>query len=170
MSRNRSPEENGDDGKKIISFELNGKQVSLAVPIDALLIDVLRYRLGATGTKKGCGIGQCGTCTVLLNGNPIYSCLTLAVTVDGSRITTIEGLTHEDGTLNPIQEAFIETGAIQCGFCTPGMILMVKALLDENPQATREDVITAISGNLCRCTGYAKIIDAALVAAQKILG
>ena len=168
--RTRIPEENPDDGEKVITFELNGKPVSLSVPLDALLVDVLRYRLGLTGTKKGCGIGQCGTCTVLLDGHPIYSCLTLAVTVDGCKVRTIEGLARQDGTLNPIQEAFIETGAIQCGFCTPGMILMVKALLDENPHATRDDVITAISGNLCRCTGYAKIIEAAMAAAQKIQG
>ncbi len=175
MSGKRMPEinpsaENPEDGEKVITFELNGKAVSLSVPVDALLVDVLRYRLGATGTKKGCGIGQCGTCTVLLDGHPIYSCMTLAVTVDGCKVTTIEGLTRQDGTLNPIQEAFIEAGAIQCGFCTPGMILTVKALLDENPHATREDVVAAISGNLCRCTGYAKIIEAAMVVSQKIQG
>jgi aerobic carbon-monoxide dehydrogenase small subunit len=170
MSGKRLSEENRNDGEKRIAFELNGKPVSLSVPIDALLVDVLRYRLGLTGTKRGCGIGQCGTCTVLLNGHPIYSCLTLAVTVDSCKVTTIEGLTREDGTLNPIQEAFVETGAIQCGFCTPGMILTVKALLDENPHATRDDVVTAISGNLCRCTGYAKIIEAAMAATQKIQG
>jgi carbon-monoxide dehydrogenase small subunit len=163
------PKESRDDAERVIAFELNGKPVSLSVPVDSLLLDVLRNRLGLTGTKKGCGIGHCGTCTVLLNGNPIYSCLTLAATVDGCKITTIEGLTHQDGSLNPVQQAFVETGAIQCGFCTPGMILTVQALLDENPHATREDVITAISGNLCRCTGYAKIIEAAIMAAtQKI--
>ena len=159
-----------DDIEKMIAFELNGEPVSLSVPVDALLVDILRDLLGLTGTKKGCGIGHCGSCTVLLNGQPVYSCLTLAVTVDGCRVLTIEGLKGKDETLNPIQEAFIEAGAIQCGFCTPGMILVVKALLDENPNATRDEVITAISGNLCRCTGYAKIIDAAMAAAQMVQG
>jgi carbon-monoxide dehydrogenase small subunit len=160
--------EDRDEAERSIAFELNGRPVSLSVSVDSLLLDVLRNRLGLTGTKKGCGIGHCGTCTVLLNGNPIYSCLTLAATVDGCKITTIEGLTHADGSLNPVQQAFVETGAIQCGFCTPGMILTVQSLLNENPHATRDDVIAAISGNLCRCSGYAKIIEAAMAAAQKI--
>lgn len=152
-----------------ISFEVNGRQVSLSVSPGELLVDVLRDRLGLTGTKQGCGIGECGACTVLLDGKPVCSCLTLAVTVDGRRVLTIEGLA-ENGELHPIQEAFVEAGAIQCGFCTPGMVLAVKALLDENPDPTREDVVRAISGNLCRCTGYAKIIEAALLAAQKMRG
>jgi carbon-monoxide dehydrogenase small subunit len=157
----------GDFEKRII-FELNGKEVSLLVPADALLLDVLRERFGLTGTKQGCGIGQCGACTVLMNRKPICSCLTLAVAVDGCQVVTIEGLIGKGGGLHPVQEAFVEMGAVQCGFCTPGMIMVVKALLDENPEVTRKDVITAISGNLCRCTGYTKIIEAALAAAQRV--
>ena len=156
------------DFEKKIVFELNGKEVSLVVPTDALLLDVLRERFGLTGTKQGCGIGQCGACTVLMNRKPICSCMTLAVAVDGCQVVTIEGLIGRGGKLHPVQEAFVEMGAIQCGFCTPGMIMVVKALLDEKPEITRKDVITAISGNLCRCTGYAKIIEAALTAAQTL--
>jgi carbon-monoxide dehydrogenase small subunit len=158
----------GGDFEKTIVFELNHKEVSLSVPTDALLLDVLRERFGLTGTKEGCGIGQCGACTVLVNRKPVCSCMTLAVAVDGCQVVTIEGLTGKEERLHPIQEAFVEVGAVQCGFCTPGMIMVVKALLDEKPEITRKDVITAISGNLCRCTGYAKIIEAALVAAQRL--
>jgi carbon-monoxide dehydrogenase small subunit len=154
------------ESERMIAFDLNGKSVSVSVVPDALLVDVLRDQLGLTGTKKGCGIGECGVCTVLLNGKAIYSCLTLAVTVDGGKVMTIEGLTAKEGQLDLLQEAFVEEGAVQCGYCTPGMILSVKALLDENPNPTREDVITAISGNLCRCTGYVKIINAGLRAAE----
>jgi carbon-monoxide dehydrogenase small subunit len=154
--------------EKTIVFELNGRKVSLLVSTDALLLDVLRERLGLTGTKQGCGIGQCGACTVLVNRKPVCSCMTLAVAVDGCQVLTIEGLIGKDGELHRIQEAFVEAGAVQCGFCTPGMILIVKTLLDEKSEITREDVITAISGNLCRCTGYAKIIEAALAAAQRM--
>lgn len=166
----KTEEKSDPDIERTVTFELNGKPVSVSVATDALLVDVLREKFNLTGTKKGCGTGECGVCTVLLNGKPVYSCLTLAMTVDGCRIMTIEGLAEGDGRLNPIQQAFVDEGAIQCGYCTPGMILSVKALLDENPNATREDVITAISGNLCRCTGYAKIINAALTAAEKIGG
>lgn len=158
----------GGDFEKTIVFELNSKEVSLLVPADALLLDVLRERFGLTGTKQGCGIGQCGACTVLMNRKPICSCLTLAVAVDGCQVVTIEGLIGKGGGLHPVQEAFVEMGAVQCGFCTPGMIMVVKALLDENPEVTRKDVITAISGNLCRCTGYTKIIEAALAAARRV--
>jgi len=158
----------GGDFEKTIVFELNHKEVSLSVSTDALLLDVLRERFGLTGTKEGCGIGQCGACTVLVNRKPVCSCMTLAVAVDGCQVVTIEGLIGKEGRLHPIQEAFVEVGAVQCGFCTPGMIMVVKALLDEKPEITRKDVITAISGNLCRCTGYAKIIEAALVAAQRL--
>jgi aerobic carbon-monoxide dehydrogenase small subunit len=152
--------------EKTIVFELNGKPISLSVSVDALLADVLRDHLGLTGTKKGCEIGQCGACTVLLNGKPVASCLTLAVKVEGCKVLTIEGLAEKDGDLHPIQKAFIDEGAIQCGFCTPGMILAVKALLDEIPNPTREEIVQAISGNLCRCTGYTKIIEAAITASQ----
>jgi len=151
-----------------LKFELNGTRVSLSILPDELLLDTLRDRLGLTGTKQGCEIGECGACTVLLDGKPVCSCLMLAASVNGRRVLTIEGLKGPDGKLHPVQEAFVESGAIQCGFCTPGMILSVKALVDENPDPTREDVVTAIAGNLCRCTGYTKIIDAALMAARKM--
>ena len=153
---------------KPLKFELNGNPVSLFVLPDELLLNALRDRLGLTGTKQGCEIGECGACTVLLDGKPVCSCLILAASVNGRRVLTIEGLKGADGKLHPVQEAFIESGAIQCGFCTPGMILSVKALVDGNPNPTREDVVTAIAGNLCRCTGYTKIIDAAFMAAQKM--
>jgi len=130
-------------------------------------VEVLRNNLELTGTKQGCGEGACGTCTVLLNGKPVRSCLTLAVEAQGKEIVTIEGLA-ERGALHPVQKAFIEYGAIQCGFCTPGMILTAKAFLDESPHPTEEEVRRAISGVVCRCTGYAKIVEAILAAAGEI--
>ena len=125
------------------------------------LLDALRYDLGLTGTKEGCGDGNCGSCTVLLNGQAVNSCLVFAIEVDGQEITTIEGL-YQRGNLHPLQQAFIDEGAVQCGFCTPGMILTAKALLDSNPHPTEAQVRLAIAGNLCRCTGYDKIVRAIL--------
>ena len=168
MEHQSSLEHRATGEEKSLKFELNGAWVSLSVPPDELLLNTLRDRLGLTGTKQGCEIGECGACTVLLDGKPVCSCLLLAASVNGRRVLTIEGLRGADGKLHPVQEAFVDSGAIQCGFCTPGMILSVKALIDENPNPTREDVVTWIAGNLCRCTGYAKIIDAALLAAQKM--
>jgi carbon-monoxide dehydrogenase small subunit len=129
------------------------------------LIEVLRDQLGLTGTKHGCGIGLCGACTVLVEGKPILACLTLAITVREKNILTVEGLA-KGGKLHPIQKAFVDYGAVQCGFCTPGMVLSAKALLDKNPSPTKEEVKVALSGNLCRCTGYAKIINAVLAASE----
>jgi aerobic-type carbon monoxide dehydrogenase small subunit (CoxS/CutS family) len=145
--------------KQTIQFSINGIQTTATVDPDKLLVDFLREDLGLKGTKKGCGIGECGACTVILDGRTVNSCMVLAVTVDGSSVTTIEGVS-KDGQLHPLQQSFIEHGAVQCGFCTPGMILSAKALLDKNPHPTVQEIKTAISGNLCRCTGYTKIIKA----------
>jgi len=150
--------------KKIITLTVNGEPVERAVEQNRTLLSFLREDLGLTGAKHGCGLGDCGACTVILDGKPVNSCLVLAVQADGREVLTIEGLA-ENGRLHPIQEAFVDTGAIQCGFCTPGMILSAKALLDENPKPTELEIRTAISGNLCRCTGYQKIVEAILAAA-----
>ena len=144
---------------KTIDFILNGKQVSREVPNHRLLLDLLRDEIGATGTKEGCGTGDCGACTVLLDGKPVNSCLVLSGELDGADIVTIEGL-KIGPELHPIQKAFLQDGGAQCGYCTPGMLMMSKALLDENLNPTEEDIRFALSGNLCRCTGYAKIIQA----------
>jgi carbon-monoxide dehydrogenase small subunit len=149
-----------------ITLTVNGRRYKLGLDPLRTLVEVLREDLGFTGVKVGCGKGECGACTILLNGKPVNSCLILAVEADGSSILTIEGLS-KDGTLHPLQEAFVKYGAAQCGYCTPGMILSAKALLDENPNPSELDVREAISGNLCRCTGYAKIVKAILEAARK---
>jgi len=148
-----------------IVIEANGVPCRLRVKTSALLLDVLREGLGLKGTKRGCDQGQCGACTVLLDGRPVLSCILLAVQADGKKITTIEGMAGE-GKLHPLQDAFIAEGAAQCGFCTPGMILSAKALLDQNSNPADDEIRLAISGNLCRCTGYAKIIRAIKKAAQ----
>jgi carbon-monoxide dehydrogenase small subunit len=153
--------------KRIIQLTVNNEGYDLIVTPNQTLLEVLRDNLGLTGAKAGCGEGACGACTVLVDGQPTYSCLTLAVEVQDKAITTIEGLA-DDGKLHPIQQAFVDHAAIQCGFCSPGMILVTKALLDENPQPTQQEAREAISGNVCRCTGYAKIVEAMLVAAQRI--
>jgi aerobic carbon-monoxide dehydrogenase small subunit len=147
--------------KTIISLKVNGKEYEVAVEQNTLLVDLLRYDLELTGTKKGCGTGECGSCTVILNGKPVNSCLVLAMSANGADITTIEGVATDEG-LHPIQEAFVEHGAIQCGYCSPGMILSSKNLLDKNPKPTEAEVRKALSGNLCRCTGYQKIVEAVL--------
>jgi carbon-monoxide dehydrogenase small subunit len=154
--------------KQVANFIVNGTAHEVLIDPSTTLLELLRNQLGLTGTKQGCsGSGNCGACTVLVDGKPILSCLTLAATVREKNIVTIEGL-EEDARPHPIQVAFVEHGAIQCGFCTPGMVLSAKALLDENPNPSREDVKAALAGNLCRCTGYVKIIDAVLAAAQNI--
>ena len=152
--------------KHNVSFTVNGDSCEVLVEPRESLLDVLRNKLNLTGTKKGCDTGDCGACTVIMDGRPVNSCLVLAVEAEGKEILTIEGLAI--GTeLHPVQEAFIKYGAVQCGYCTPGMILSAKALLDENPSPTEEEIKRAISGNLCRCTGYVKIIDAIEAAAKK---
>lgn len=145
--------------KRIINFLLNGQKVEMAVEPNMPLVDLLREELGLTGTKKGCGHGDCGACAVLLNGKAVNSCIILAVEADGGEVETIEGLEDENG-LHPIQNAFVEKGAIQCGFCTSGMIISLKSLLDQNPKPDEHEIRRSISGNLCRCTGYQKIVEA----------
>ena len=151
--------------KKIISLTINDREYEVAVNPNRTLVDLLRYDLGLTGTKKGCDAGDCGTCTMLMDGKPVNSCLVLAVQANGRQIQTIEGVETEEG-LHPIQQAFVEKGAIQCGFCTPGMILSAKSLLDRNPNPDEAEIRTAISGNLCRCTGYQKIVEAIKTASE----
>ncbi|MGD2038773.1 MAG: (2Fe-2S)-binding protein [Desulfobacterales bacterium] len=146
--------------KERIQLRINGEPCEFWVEPNTLLINLLRNEMALTGTKYGCGTGQCGGCTVLVNGEPILSCLTLALAVDGAEILTIEGVAEPDGTLDPIQEAFLDTAAIQCGYCTPGMILMAKDLLNKNPAPSEDQIREHIKGNLCRCTGYHRIVKA----------
>jgi carbon-monoxide dehydrogenase small subunit len=146
--------------KKQITLKVNGVKREILVAPNELLLNVLRDQLGLTGAKYGCGIGECGSCTVLVDGEPVLSCLTLAIGLDGSEVLTVEGLAKPDGSLHPIQQSFLEHGAVQCGFCTPGMVLMGKSLLDENPKPSEEDVREYIRGNICRCTGYSQIVKA----------
>jgi carbon-monoxide dehydrogenase small subunit len=151
--------------KTLAKFNVNGEPYELIIEPNLLLIEVLRDELGLTGTKHSCGVGNCGACTVLVDGEPVLACLSLAMAVRDKEVTTIEGLS--DGPhLHPLQEAFIDRGAIQCGYCTPGMILTAKALLDRNPEPTERDVREALAGNICRCTGYVKIVEAVLAAAE----
>ncbi len=152
-----------------IVLKVNGKEHSIEVKPNEILLNVLRDKLHLIGVKYGCGIGECGACTVILNGRAILSCQTLAVSAAGREITTIEGLVPEGNKeLHPLQEAFIEEGAVQCGFCTPGMILSAKALVDKNPDPSNSAIKEAIRGNLCRCTGYINIIKAIKTGAEKI--
>ena len=154
--------------KKTIHFILNGHEVSVEVESHKMLLQILRDNLHLTGTKDGCGQGECGACTVLVDGMSIDSCLYPAFEVEGKSVTTIEGLVGEGNKLHPIQEAFVEKGGVQCGFCTPGMIMSAKALLDESPDPTDEEIRKGISGNLCRCTGYVQIIDSIRKAARSL--
>ena len=151
----------------MIEITINGKKRKVETATSTRLLDLIRDDLHLTGTKEGCGKGECGACTVIMNGELIASCLVLAPQADGAVITTIEGV-GDDKYMDPVQEAFIETGAVQCGFCTPGMILAAKKLLEENPHPTEEEIKRGISGNLCRCTGYQKIIDAIKLAVNRL--
>jgi carbon-monoxide dehydrogenase small subunit len=148
---------------------VNGKKVNVAVSPSETLAEFLRTRLGLAGTKEGCDTGDCGACTVILNGKAVNSCLVLAVETEGSHVTTIEGLSS-DGELHPLQQAFIDNGSVQCGFCTPGMIMGAKALLDENPNPSQEEIRLGLAGNLCRCTGYVSVIQAVTAAAKQLRG
>lgn len=153
------------DSSTPVALRVNGKTYEVSVKPNETLLDVLREKLGLTGTKKGCDLGDCGACTVLLDGKPVNSCLVLAVDAARGEVLTVEGLA-ENGELHPLQEAFIKYGAIQCGYCSPGMLMSLKALLDREPHPTRDQVMNAIAGNLCRCGGYHKIADAALAASR----
>jgi aerobic carbon-monoxide dehydrogenase small subunit len=155
--------------KTFVQLVVNGETVEAVVEPNRTLLQFLREDLGLTGTKHGCGVGDCGACTIILDGKPVNSCLVLAVQAQGREVLTIEGLA-DNGKLHPIQQAFVDKGAIQCGFCSPGMILAAKALLEDSPKPTELEIRTAMSGNLCRCTGYQKIVEAIQEAAVSLLG
>jgi carbon-monoxide dehydrogenase small subunit len=150
-----------------VAFEINNEKITLDVRPYETLLETLRERLSLTGAKEACGMGSCGACTVVMNGVPVRSCLVLTAEADGAAIVSIEGL-KENGKLHPLQQAFMEKGAVQCGFCTSGMIMTAKALLDRNKKPTKKEIIKTISSNICRCTGYKKIIEAVEDAARKI--
>lgn len=152
--------------KKSINITVNNKPYKLSVEPNQTLLEILRIQLGLTGTKVGCNMGDCGACTVIMDGKPVNSCLVLAVQANGRNILTIEGVETEQG-IHPLQQAFIDKGAIQCGFCTPGIILSAKSLLENNPEANEKEIREAISGNLCRCTGYQKIVEAIQSVSEK---
>jgi aerobic carbon-monoxide dehydrogenase small subunit len=153
--------------KREIDLQVNGESYSIVVDTRETLLDALRYRLGFMGPKEGCGNGNCGSCTVSLNGMVADSCLVFAVEADGAEVTTVEGVAI-GGKLHPVQQAFIENGGLQCGFCTPGFIMSAKALLERNPNPTEQEIRLALSGNLCRCTGYDKIVRAVTAASQAL--
>jgi carbon-monoxide dehydrogenase small subunit len=155
--------------KTTLSLRINGETRDVVVPVHKTLLEVLREDLGLTGTKHGCELGECGTCTVLVDGTPVLSCLTLPVEVQDQEVTTVEGLA-QGGRLHPLQTAFAELGAAQCGYCTPGMLLAAKALLDREASPTRESIEAHLAGNLCRCTGYLKILEAVQLAAARMGG
>ena len=154
--------------KLLIQLDINNQVYEVPVNPRDLLVDVIRKKVGFTGTKKGCGQGDCGACTVLIDGVPVLSCITLAIACQGKKISTIEGMADKQGNLHPIQQAFVDHGAVQCGFCTPGMILSAKALLDRNPLPSELEIKRSISGNICRCTGYKKIVEAISAAGKEI--
>lgn len=156
--------------KQSVTPIINGDAVELSVAPWRTLLDALRFEAGLTGTKKGCDVGDCGACTVIVDGAPLNSCLMLAVEADGCAIETVEGLQDASGALHVLQEQFLQRGAAQCGFCTPGLLMMAKALLDETPDPTEDEIRFALAGNICRCTGYTKIIEAVAAAAQQLRG
>jgi len=155
--------------KTRIRLRVNGEEREALAPVHHTLLEVLREEMGLTGTKHGCELGECGTCTVLVDGRPILSCLTLPIECEGHEVTTVEGLAR-GGVLHPLQQAFAELGAAQCGYCTPGFLLVAEALLEDNPRPTRQQIAEALAGNLCRCTGYLKIFEAVELAAARMRG
>ena len=155
---------------KSITFTVNGKEHNINVDIRKSLLEVLREELNYTGAKQGCGVGECGACTVIIDGVTADSCIYLAVWADGKSIKTIEGVSDRGGNLSDIQESYIDAGAVQCGFCTPGLILSTEVLLENNPEPSKDEIRRGLSGNLCRCTGYQKIIDAVEKTVEKRKG
>ena len=155
--------------KTLLRLRVNGEDHDVAAATHKTLLEVLREEMGLTGTKHGCELGECGTCTVLVDGQPVLSCLALPIELEGREVTTVEGMAA-GGRLHPLQQAFAELGAAQCGYCTPGILLTARALLGENPKPTRQEIRTALAGNLCRCTGYTKILDAVELAALRSNG
>ena len=169
MSRSKRSQNNSRPTKTLLRLRVNGESREVATEINKTLLEILREDMNLTGTKHGCELGECGTCVVLLDGKPVLSCLMLGIEAENSQVTTIEGMTR-DGKPHPLQSAFADLGAAQCGYCIPGILLTAKALLDENPQPTRDEIRQALSGNLCRCTGYTKILQAVELAAKEMSG
>ena len=155
--------------RTVVTLDVNGQRTPLLLPVHKTLLEVLREDMGLTGTKHGCELGECGTCTVLVDGKPELSCLVLPVQVEGRAITTVEGMAS-GSELHPLQQAFAELGAAQCGYCTPGILLAARSLLEANASPTREEIRQALAGNLCRCTGYVKIVEAVELAAERMHG
>ncbi len=153
--------------RQVLALDVNGERTELLLPVHKTLLEVLREDMQLTGTKHGCELGECGTCTVLIDGKPELSCLLLPIQIEGRAITTVEGLAS-GSTLHPLQQAFAELGAAQCGYCTPGILLASKSLLESNPKPSRDEIREALAGNLCRCTGYAKILEAVELAAGRM--
>lgn len=151
----------------VLALDVNGERTELSVPVHKTLLEVLREDIGLTGTKHGCELGECGTCTVLIDGQPQLSCLVLPVQIEGHEVTTIEGMA-DGSTLHPLQQAFVELGAAQCGYCSPGILLAARALLEANASPSRDEIREALAGNLCRCTGYVKILEAVELAAERM--
>ncbi len=156
-----------DVQKVVVTLNVNGESHTVLVPPYETLLETLRERMDLTGTKHGCELGECSACTVLMDGEPVLACLTLSVEAQGRALTTIEGVAV-NGQLHPLQQAYIESGASQCGYCTPGMVLTAKVLLEQNPTPTREEIRVALAGNICRCTGYVEIVDAVELAAKRL--
>jgi carbon-monoxide dehydrogenase small subunit len=167
MPQRKKPRDNQPAGKILLRLRVNGELHETATEINKTLLEVLREDLGLTGTKHGCEVGECGTCAVLVDGQPVLSCLMLGIEAVDAEITSVEGL-MQDGKPHPLQTAFADLGAAQCGYCIPGILLTAKALLNANPHPTRQEIRQALSGNLCRCTGYTKILQAVELAAQEI--